>query len=83
MCIFLNVFSETAIAIFTSFHMRPSVERVLLICLNGSAPLNKMAAMFIYGKTLKYLLLQNEESFEAESWYIALGTKDLPNLFKS
>ena len=29
-----------------------------------------MAALPIYGKTLKYLL-QNQENFEAESWYIA------------
>ena len=30
--------------------MGPSVERLLIICLNGSVPLNKMAAMPIYGK---------------------------------
>ena len=51
-----------------------SVERVLTICSNGSAPLNKIAAMSIYGKNL---LLQNQESFEAESWYIASGTQGL------
>ena len=49
-----------------------SVKRVLTICSNGSAPLNKIAAMSIYGKNL---LLQNQESFEAESWYIASGTR--------
>ena len=47
----LNVFfSETAWPIFTRFHMRASVERMLTICSNGSAPLNKMGAMPIYGK---------------------------------
>ena len=30
--------------------MEPSVKRIFLICVNGSAPLNKMAAMPIYGK---------------------------------
>ena len=30
-----------------------SVERMLTICSNGSAPLNKMAALPIYGKTFK------------------------------
>ena len=30
--------------------MGPSVEGVLLVCSNGSVPLNKMAAMPIYGK---------------------------------
>ena len=43
--------------------------------------LHKIAAMPIMVKTLKNLLLRNQESFEAESWYIALGTQDLPSLF--
>ena len=30
--------------------MGPSVKRILTFCLNGSVPLNKMAAMLIYGK---------------------------------
>ena len=33
-------------------------------------------------KTLKNLLLRNQESFRAESWYPALWTQDLPSLFK-
>ena len=46
-------------------------------CSNGSAPLNKMAAMPIYDRTLKNLLLQNEESSEAESWFlVAMATLD-------
>ena len=28
------------------------------------------------------LILQNQESFKAESWYKALGMGDQPNLFK-
>ena len=44
--------------------MGPSVERVWAIRLNGSAPLNKIVAMPIYGKKL----LQNQESFETEIW---------------
>ena len=32
-------------------------------------------------KTLENLLLQNQESFWAESWYIALRTQALPSLF--
>ena len=55
----LNIFSETAWTIFTRFHKGPSVERVLTICSNGFAPLNKMAAMLIYSKTLKNLPLQH------------------------
>ena len=56
-------------------------EGVLTICSNGSVPFDKMAAMPIYGKTLKYLL-QNQESFEADSWFIASGIHCLPRLFE-
>ena len=48
-------------------------------------PFYKMAATPIYGKKkkqLKNLFLQNQESFEAESLYIASGTQGLPNLFR-
>ena len=45
----LNVFfSETSRTVFS----RPSVEMMLTIWSNGSVPLNEMAAMSIYGKTL-------------------------------
>ena len=37
-------------AIFNRFHARLSFKWVLIICSNGSAPLNKMVAMPIYGK---------------------------------
>ena len=46
----LNVFSETAWANFTRIHIGPSVERILTICSKDCAPLNKMAAMSLYGK---------------------------------
>ena len=58
--------------------MGSSVRRVLTICLNGSAPLNKVTVMPIYGKTIKNLLLQNQDSFETVSLYIAFGTQGLP-----
>ena len=62
--------------------MGPSVKRFLPICLNGSVRLNKMTVMPRYVETLINRLLQNKESFWAESWYIALNTQDLPNVFK-
>ena len=46
-----------------------------MVCSNGSALLNKMAAMPIYGNTFKFHLLQHQDRFEAESWYIASGLK--------
>ena len=39
--------------LFTRIRIETSVERMLTICSNGSAPLNKTAAKPIYGKTLK------------------------------
>ena len=49
-------------AIFTRLHMVPSVERVLPICSNGFAPLNKMATMPIYGKNILLYSLQDSSS---------------------
>ena len=60
-----SYFGHLPLEQFLRFQKGPSVKRVLIICLNGSTPLNKMATMPIYGK--KNLLLQNQESFEAES----------------
>ena len=37
------------------------------ICPNGHGPIIKIAVIPIYGKTLKNLLLRNQESLEAES----------------
>ena len=44
----MNVISETARPIFTRFHMGPTLERLLSIYSNGSAPLNKIAAILLY-----------------------------------
>ena len=43
--------------------------------------MTKMAAMPIYGKNLKNHLW-NQKVDDLESWYAALGTRVLPNLFK-
>ena len=62
--------------------MGPSVEGMLVLCSHEFASLNKMTAMSIYGKTLKNLLLQYKESFEAESWHTASGTEGQQSLLK-
>ena len=61
----------------SSLYVELSLKGGFSICTNGHGhgPLIKIAAMFIYGKTLKNLLLQNEESFEVKSLYIASGTQ--------
>ena len=48
---------------------------------NGLGHLTNMAAMPIYGKTLKNLLW-NQKADDLESWYAVLGTRVLPSLFK-
>ena len=78
----LNAFSsEPHKPIFFKRNMDPSIIGELKICINGHGLLSTMAAMPIYGKNAKNLL-QNHESFEAESWYIASETQGLPTLFK-
>ena len=44
--------------------------------------LTNMAAMPIYGKSLKDFLLWNQKASDLESWYAASGTEVLPSLFK-
>ena len=46
---------------FTIFHMGPSVEVVLTICSNGSAPSNKMAIMSMYGKKILKIISRTKK----------------------
>ena len=41
-----------------------------------------MAAMPIYGKNLKNILLWNQKADGLESWYAASGTQVIPGVFK-
>ena len=50
--------------------------------INGPGHMTKMAAMPIYGKNLKKLLLRNQKADDFETWYAALGALVLTNLFK-
>ena len=49
---------------------------------NEVGHMTNMAAMPIYGKTLKNLLLQNQWTDDLELWYVALCMGVLPKLFK-
>ena len=44
--------------------------------------MTKMAAMPIYGKNLKNLLLRNQKTGDLETWYATLGARVLPDVFK-
>ena len=52
------------------------------VSINGPGHMTKMAAMPIYGKNLKNLLLQNQKSYDLETWHVALGTQALQRLYK-
>ena len=62
--------------------MKPSGVGGTKRCSNGPGHMTKMAAMLIYGKTLKNLLLQNQLTDDLETWYVALSKQILPRLFK-
>ena len=64
------------------FHVELSRDGGTKICSNGPGHMTSMAAMLIYGKNLKNLLLWNQKANNLESWYAALGTQALPSLFK-
>ena len=49
---------------------------------NELGHMTKMAAMPIYGKNLKNLLLQNQLTNDLVTWYVALCMWILPRLFK-
>ena len=52
------------------------------ICSNGQGHMTKMAAIPIYGKNLKNLLLWNQKADDLETWYAPSGARVLPSLFK-
>ena len=79
----LNIFSsETALPIKAKFYVEPPWEGGTKVCINGPGHMTKMAAMPIYGKTFKNLLLQNQKSYDLETWHVALGTQALQSLYK-
>ena len=80
--IFSNVFSfETAWPIKVKFHLEPPWEGGTKVYINVPGHMTKMAAMPIYGKTLKNLL-QNQKSYDLETWHVASGIQALQSLYK-
>ena len=79
MSTFSNISSETAGPIEAKFHMEPPWDEV---CSNGPGHMTKMAAMPIYGKNFKNLLLRNQKADDLETLYAALDAQVLPSLFK-
>ena len=60
--------SEATWPIEAKFHMEPPWVGLNIFCSNGPGHMTKMAAMPIYGKNLKILLLQNQKAYDLETW---------------
>ena len=52
------------------------------VYINDPGHMTEMAAMSIYGKNLKNLLLQNRRSYDFETWHATSGTQVLQSLYK-
>ena len=76
--LFKHLFSETAWPIKAQFYVEPRWKGETSIYKNGLGHITKMAAMHIYDKNFKNLLLQNKESDKLLNWeYGASGTQGL------
>ena len=78
---FSNFFSlETVRRIEAKFHVDHSWDGGTKIC--SVVQITRWPPCPYMVKTLKKLLLWNQKADDLESWYAALGTRVLPNLFK-
>ena len=74
--------SDTTWPIKAKFYMEPPLEGGTKVYINGPGHMTKMSAMPMYGKNLKNLLLQNQMSYDLETWHVELVTKALQSLYK-
>ena len=75
-------FLKTAKPIEAKFQMEPPWDRGTKVCSNSPGHTTSMAAMPIFDKKLKNLLLLNQKADDLESLYAAWSTRVLPSLFK-
>ena len=72
MCLYVTfstIFSsETTGPIEAKFHMEPPWDGGTIICSQGPGHMTKMAAMSIYGKNFKNLLLRSQKADDLETW---------------
>ena len=74
--------SETAWPIKAKLYVEPPWEGGTKVYINGPGHLTKMAPCPYMVKTFKNLLLQNQKSYDLETWHVALGTQVLQSLYK-
>ena len=75
LCNFKCVLIWNCWASFTRFHLGPSVDRLLLICSNDFAPLNKMAACSYMVKLAKIFSSRKENGIFVYSIAVSSSTK--------
>ena len=79
----LNIFSsETTGPIKVKFRVELLWDGGTKVCLKFPGHMTKMAAMPIYCKNLKNLLLWNQKAHDLETWYAVSGARVLPSLLK-
>ena len=79
---FSNCFTiVTAGPIEAKFFVESPWDKGTKVCSNNSGHMTKVAAMPIYGKNLKNLLLLIQKAHDLETWYATSGTQVLQNLF--
>ena len=64
------------------YHLEPPWDGGTKVCSNSPGHMASIAAIPMYGKNLKKLILWNQKANDLERWYIAAGPPVLPNLFK-
>ena len=74
----ISFFLETVRPIEAKFYVEPPWDGRMIDCSNDLGHMTNMAAMPIYYKNLKNLLLWNQKADDLESWYAALGMRALP-----
>ena len=52
------------------------------VCSNGPGHMTEMAAMPIYSKKLRTLLLRTQKAYDLKTLYATSSSKELPSLFK-
>ena len=86
-CMYVNLFKHLLrnhLPIETNFHMEPPWDGGTKVYSNGPHhnDMTKMAAMSIYSKNLKILLLRNQRVYDLEIWYVSSDARVLTRLLK-
>ena len=73
---------KTTRPIKAKFYVEPPWEGGTKVYINGPGHKTKISAMPMYGKNLKILFLQNQKSYDLETWHVVSGTEALQSLYK-